>query len=191
MNFAFAFFHPSTFQITPMDANAGSLIKDFINLKESNRALQTWISVGGWSFNDPGNNPDTRSAFSDMASSSGNRGKFIASLLSFMRNHGFDGVDLDWEYPAADDRGGKEADTANYVSLVKEMKAAFGRRYGLTVTLPASFWYLRHFDVKAMQPYVDWYNIMTYDIHESIKLLGLSAIGVWDSSNKFTGPYIR
>ncbi|KAL8979214.1 MAG: hypothetical protein Q9205_005397 [Flavoplaca limonia] len=180
MNFAFAFFHPSTFQITPMDANAGSLIKDFINLKESNRALQTWISVGGWSFNDPGNNPDTRTAFSDMASSSGNRGKFIASLLSFMRNHGFDGVDLDWEYPAADDRGGKEADTANYVSLVKEMKAAFGLRYGLTVTLPASFWYLRHFDVKAMQPYVDWFNIMTYDIH-----------GVWDSSNKFTGPYIR
>ncbi|KAL8887506.1 MAG: hypothetical protein Q9215_004928 [Flavoplaca cf. flavocitrina] len=184
MNFAFAFFHPSTFQITPMDANAGSLIKDFINLKESNRALQTWISVGGWSFNDPGNNPDTRTAFSDMASSSGNRGKFIASLLSFMRNHGFDGVDLDWEYPAADDRGGKEADTANYVSLVKEMKAAFGLRYGLTVTLPASFWYLRHFDVKAMQPYVDWFNIMTYDIHGTFTRKHQSA---WSKCNRCMG----
>lgn len=41
-----------------MDANAASLIKDFISLKENNRRLQTWISVGGWSFNDPGNNPE-------------------------------------------------------------------------------------------------------------------------------------
>ena len=50
--------------------------------------------------------------------------------MSFMRNNGFDGVDIDWEYPAADDRGGNAADTANYVSLVKEMKAAFNRKYG-------------------------------------------------------------
>ncbi|KAI4189421.1 MAG: hypothetical protein L6R41_001472 [Letrouitia leprolyta] len=148
-----------------MDANAGSLLESFTNLKEKNRRLQTWISVGGWSFNDPGNNPDTRSAFSDMASSATNRGKFITSLMAFMRNHGFDGADIDWEYPAADDRGGKDADTANYVSLVKEMKASFGRKYGLSVTLPASYWYLQHFDVKGMQNYVDWFNVMTYDIH--------------------------
>lgn len=50
--------------------------------------------------------------------------------MAFMRNSGFDGVDIDWEYPAADDRGGKPADTANYVLLVKEMKAVFGRKYG-------------------------------------------------------------
>jgi chitinase len=48
------------------------------------------------------------------------------------------------------------------------------------VTLPASYWYLRWFDLKGMEPHVDFFNIMTYDIH-----------GVWDSSNKFTGPYVR
>lgn len=70
-----------------------------------------------------------------MASSAGNRAKFISSLMAFMRNHGFDGVDLDWEYPAADDRGGKQGDTANYVLLVKEMKAAFSRKYGPNISL--------------------------------------------------------
>jgi hypothetical protein len=60
------------------------------------------------------------------------------------------------------------------------MKAAFGSRYGVSVTLPASYWYLRWFDLKAMEAHVDFFNIMTYDIH-----------GVWDSTNKFTGPYIR
>ncbi|KAI4234841.1 MAG: hypothetical protein L6R40_006630 [Gallowayella cf. fulva] len=121
----------------------------------------------------------TRSAFSDMASSAGNRAKFISSLMAFMRNHGFDGVDLDWEYPAADDRGGKQGDTANYVLLVKEMKAAFSRKYGkagLSVTLPASYWYLQHFDVKSMQPHVDWFNVMSYDIHGSWPLLRHSGV---------------
>lgn len=58
LNFAFAFFHPTTFQITPMDSNAGSLLTDFTALRAKRSGLQTWISVGGWSFNDPGNSPE-------------------------------------------------------------------------------------------------------------------------------------
>lgn len=47
-----------------------------------------------------------------------------------MENYGFSGVDLDWEYPVADDRGGKPEDKDNYVRLVADMKAAFGSKYG-------------------------------------------------------------
>ena len=65
-----------------------------------------------------------------MASTAANRATFIASLMSFMRNYGFDGVDIDWEYPGADDRGGTPADTQNYVLLCKEMKSAFAGKYG-------------------------------------------------------------
>lgn len=61
-----------------------------------------------------------------MTSTAGNRQKFIKGLINFMENYGFDGVDLDWEYPQADDRGGITADKANYVTLAKELKAAFG-----------------------------------------------------------------
>ena len=71
------------------------------------------------------------------------------------------GLDLDWEYPQADDRGGQPADTENYVALAKELKAALGHK-GLSMTLPTSFWYLQHFDVKAIQDSVDWFNFMTY-----------------------------
>lgn len=82
-----------------------------------------------------------------------------------MDTYGFDGVDLDWEYPAADDRGGVESDTANYVLLVQEMKSAFGSKYGLSMTLPTSYWYLQHFDLKGIQGSVDWFNLMAYDLH--------------------------
>ncbi|KAK8067767.1 glycoside hydrolase family 18 protein [Apiospora saccharicola] len=177
--FSFAFFDPSTFQITPMDANAGTLLSRFTALKRRKPGLETWIAIGGWSFNDAGNVPDTRQAFSNMAGSAANRRVFIRNLLNFMQTYGFDGVDLDWEYPGAEDRGGVAADKANFPILLSEMRAALGGR-GISVTLPSSFWYLQNFDPPAMARSIDWFNVMSYDIH-----------GVWDSANRFTGPFIR
>lgn len=176
INFAFAFFDASSFQITPMDANGGSLYSRFTALKSKKPGLQAFISIGGWSFTDPG---ATQKAYSNMVSSAGNRATFIKNLMNFMSTYGFDGADLDWEYPGADDRGGVPADTQNYVALCKEMSAAFGSRYQLTVTVPTSYWYLQHFDIAAMQDSISWYNLMAYDLH-----------GVWDAQSKFLGPYI-
>ncbi|KAF8859677.1 hypothetical protein BDZ45DRAFT_781971 [Acephala macrosclerotiorum] len=117
-----------------------------------------------WSFTDPG---PTRSAFSNMTSSLRNRQQFITGSLAFMNHYSFDGVDLDWEYPQVDDRGGVTADMENYVSLVTELQAALGTKYGISMTLPTSYC-------------VDWFNFMTYDLH-----------GVWDAASLFLGPYIN
>lgn len=59
------------------------------------------------------------------------------------------------------------------------MRAAFGTKYGITITLPTSYWYLQHFDLPGVQSSVDWFNIMAYDLH-----------GVWDADSKYVGPYI-
>ncbi|KAK7962737.1 uncharacterized protein PG986_003562 [Apiospora aurea] len=178
---AFAFFHPTTFQITPMDPDDVRLYPQFTALKKKKASLRTWISIGGWSFNDPTNVPDTQHAFSDMASTAENRAIFIQSVLQFMRSYGFDGVDLDWEYPGAPDRGGIEADTQNFVALLQDMREAFGNRYGISVTFPASYCpnpFSNH--VPLLTNLFLAVNFMTYDIH-----------GVWDSDNKVTGPYVR
>lgn len=76
-----------------------------------------------------------------------------------------------------DDRGGKAGDSANFVLLSKDIKDAFRGKYGYTITLPASYWYLQHFDVSKHQESVDWLNVMSYDLH-----------GVWDAASKYTGP---
>jgi chitinase len=180
INFAFSFFNPSTFQITPMDANAASLYSRFTALKAKRPGLQTWLSVGGWSFNDATNIPNTQNAFSNMVGSAANRQAFINSLRNFMQTYGFDGIDIDWEYPVADDRGGVKADFSNFSTFLAELRSSFGSGLGISATLPSSYWYLQHFDLLGMEPYIDWFNFMSYDIH-----------GVWDSTNKFTGPYIR
>ena len=163
-----------------MDSNAASLYTRFTALKRKQPGLQTWLSVGGWSFNDATNTPDTQHAFSNMVGSAANRQAFISSLRNFMQTYGFDGVDIDWEYPAASDRGGVAADFSNFSIFLAELRASFGSGLGISATLPSSYWYLQHFDVLNMEPSVDWFNFMSYDIH-----------GVWDSRNKFTGPYIR
>jgi GH18 family chitinase len=115
-----------------------------------------------------------------MVSASANRRQFIRHLQNFMQSYGFDGVDIDWEYPAADDRGGSSADTENFVKLLKEMRSSWGTSYDMSVTLPSSYWYLQGFDLAGMAKHLDWFNFMSYDIH-----------GVWDSKNQYTGPYIR
>ncbi|KAH3769429.1 hypothetical protein DPMN_170698 [Dreissena polymorpha] len=52
-----------------------------------------------------------------MFSSGSNRRTFIESTLTFLRRYGFNGIDLDWEYPGS--RGGQASDKENYVRLVE------------------------------------------------------------------------
>lgn len=116
------------------------------------------------------NDPDqpTAATFSDLAGSESAQSAFFSSLVHFMSTYGFDGVDIDWEYPVAPERSGKEADFANYVSFLKKLRDALGsggHNYGLTITLPSSYWYMQNFDIKSIEPIVDWFNVMTYDLH--------------------------
>jgi GH18 family chitinase len=54
------------------------------------------------------------------------------------------------------------------------------RQSKLSITLPASYWYLQHFDIKELTKHVSFFNMMTYDLH-----------GTWDWGNKWTGEYLN
>ncbi|KAK0630523.1 glycoside hydrolase superfamily [Bombardia bombarda] len=176
LNYAFAFIDPVTFNVAPMDSFVASLYKDVTALKRRSPGLQVWISIGGWSFNDPGS---TATTFSDLAASDEAQKAFFSSLISFMTSNGFDGVDLDWEYPGADDRFGRPEDFENFPRFLRNLRAALnlsGWKFGISITLPSSYWYLRHFDIVAIDPIVDFLNVMTYDLH-----------GTWDSNSPWIG----
>ncbi|RMJ27114.1 Glycosyl hydrolases family 18 [Aspergillus sp. HF37] len=114
-----------------------------------------------------------------MASTAAGRKSFAKSVLRTMQEYGFDGVDLDWEYPVSSVRGGSEGDKANLVHLIIDLREtldASGQVYGITFTIPSSYWYLQHFDVPFMlESGADWANLMSYDLH-----------GVWDGDNPYT-----
>jgi chitinase len=70
----------------------------------------------------------------------------------------FAGIDIDWEYPGAGDRGGAPEDIPNFVLMLKTLRETFkaaGREYGITLTIPSSFWYLRWFDLPGLLKYAD------------------------------------
>ncbi|KAK6987473.1 chitin-binding type-1 domain-containing protein [Favolaschia claudopus] len=175
INFAFALISDS-FTITEMSPGDAALWIRTTALKKNNVALKVFLSIGGWSFNDP----PTSQIFSQLVGSDANTATFIASALNTLQAYGFDGIDVDWEYPAAFDRGGSPADKANYVTFMSKVKAAFGpRNYGLTFTAPSSYWYLQHFDLPGLMQYADWVNVMTYDLH-----------GTWDGVDPYIGSIV-
>jgi len=110
-----------------------------------------------------------------MVSTAANRALFIKKLFAFMRQYAFDGVDFDWEYPGATDRGGKPEDGKNFVTFLKELNENDKQlmHYVISFTVPTSFLYLRHFDLKAVD-YVDFVNVVSYDLHGVSQAIYLS-----------------
>ncbi|KAF0324503.1 glycosyl hydrolase family 18 [Colletotrichum asianum] len=174
--FAFASIDPASFAVIPAQAADEPLMREFTALKKS--GLQTWIAVGGYDFSDK--ERSTHTTWHDLCASPAARAAFIASGKTFMDKYGFQGIDLDWEYPGDPKRGGSRADIANFVLLLKEMRASYGSQYGISLTLPPDIWYGQYFDAKGLEPYVDHFGFMSYDLH-----------GSWDSDVKTLGAIIR
>ena len=137
-------------------------------LKEKNPGVNTLISIGGWTLS---------GKFSDVAATQQAREKFAASAIKFMTTYGFDGIDLDWEYPVEGGLDGntyRPEDGANYTLLVAEIRKQLtaleatdgvDKHYLLTIAAPAGYDKIENFDLDGMAPYLDWFDLMAYDMH--------------------------
>jgi len=141
-------------------------------LKRQHPHLKTLISVGGWTLS---------GRFSDVALTPSSRATFAESCVGFLRTYGFDGIDIDWEYPVA---GGLESNTyrpqdrGNFTLLMRDVRAALdaagtadGRDYLLTIAAPAGYDKFANMDAASYAQYLDFINVMTYDY-----------FGAWDLS---------
>lgn len=153
------------------DEDIPRLYAEVQGLKKANPALKTFIAVGGWAFNDK----PTEWIFSAMAETKERRGSFIRQAIAFAREHGFDGVDIDWEFPGVSERGGRAQDSENFTSLLREFRAQMQVEASesgmdellLTIAAPAGHYFFQHQELGELHQWLNWINLMTYDYHGS------------------------
>lgn len=148
------------------------------NLFKGLSGIKKIIAIGGWAFS---TDPGTYQIFRDAFSGQGNRDKVINNVVNFIKDNNLDGVDWDWEYPDEPDipgiPKGSPDDQVNFYLFLQQLKAKMPNGKTISVTAPASFWYLQHFPIQAISLVVDYIVYMTYDLH-----------GQWDYINKYASP---
>ena len=142
--------------------------QNVVNLKKNYPDLKICLSFTHGVAN---SNNKQGGSFSALCKSDENMQKFADDCVAFMEEWGIDGIDLDWEFPGLSWSGAAcdvSCDTDNYVKLVKKLRETFGDKYTISYagycfdkqTVTGGY---RYIDIKEMDKYVDYVNIMAYD----------------------------
>ncbi|RAP78026.1 glycoside hydrolase family 18 protein [Paenibacillus montanisoli] len=139
-------------------------------LKRYNPDLVVLLSVGGWS----------AGGFSEAASTAEGRKRMAVTAIEILRRYPIDGIDLDWEYPCYGVAGiaSSPNDKTNFTLLLQELREAFdrlgeetGRHYLLTIAAGADQYYIDGTEMDQVQRYLDFIQLMTYDMRGGFQTL--------------------
>ncbi|KAF8984718.1 Endochitinase 1 [Entomortierella lignicola] len=183
LNFAFVMINDDGV-IEMQHPNDDALYKELNDLKIKKPSLKTAVTVGGWDMD--------MAHYSKMVSTPANRQKFIQSAITYMRKYNFDGIDFDWEYPSDKLRGGHDNDPENFVAFLREFREAAnaevlqpGReRLLLSIALPGGPFHGQYFTIPELAKYVDWFNIMAYNLHGQWEEQVFCAAPLYDTAAK-------
>jgi chitinase len=145
-------------------------LQQLTKLKATHPALRVTISVGGWG----------AGGFSEAAGTDAGRRAFADSAAQLVTAHDADGLDVDWEYPEHGESGIRASpqDRINFTLLLEAIRtrldesgAARGRTGGnhfILSVAAADGPFVSGIDIAAVAPYLDWFNLMTYDFVNSM-----------------------
>lgn len=122
-----------------------------------------------------------------MASTDENRKRFADSVVNFLLQYNFNGVDLDWEYPVSGGGPGtviNPADKENFPLMLQKIREKLdaqeetdGKHYSLSIAGGANSSFANNTTIGDSQKYLDYIQLMTYDIH-----------GNWEAKADYNAP---
>ena len=150
LNYAFALIKND---FETLDIQKEGRLKLMVALKKQNPDLKVLLSIGGWG---AGN-------FSEMAADEKHRKTFCRNCLNAVTKYSLDGIDIDWEYPTSSSAGISSSadDTKNFTLLMKDLRETLGNDRLLTMASASNAKYV---DFKEAIPYMNFVNVMTYDM---------------------------
>lgn len=161
--FAFAEVRRGRVALSPA---AVARLQPLLALKARDPELKVDISVGGWG----------AGGFSEAAATAAGRKAFADSAARMLVAHGADGLDIDWEYPGHHESGiaSSPNDRHDFTLLLQAVRASLDtagaehhRPYTLSIAV-ADGPFVSGVDLAAVDRYVDWFNLMTYDFCNSM-----------------------
>ena len=141
------------------------LFDQIAELKRKYPSLKANLSIGGWGVD----------GFSDVAYYENSRNAFVNNVMEWVEEYGFDGVDIDWEYPVNGANGiikARPSDKTNFTLLMRKLRSALDdteKRLNKKLTLSfaggAFYPYLDWVEPRKISQIVDYVNLMTYDFY--------------------------
>ena len=155
INYAFAHIKDD---FESLDIKKDGRLKLVVALKKQNPNLKVLLSIGGW---EAGN-------FSEMAADEGHRKAFCKNCLNAVTKYSLDGIDIDWEYPTSSMAGISSSpdDKKNFTLLMRDLRATLGQDRLLTMASASN---ARYVDFKEAVQYMNFVNVMTYDMGDPPK----------------------
>ena len=113
------------------------------------------LSLGGWG---------TADGFVAATSTYELRSVFISNILDKFISYGYDGADIDWEYPQTNEQ---RNNLTLFIAELDSVLYEFDPELLITMALPTSNWAGQWYAMNSLNQHVDFFNAMTYDIHGS------------------------
>ncbi|KAH6637638.1 glycoside hydrolase superfamily [Boeremia exigua] len=148
--------------------NVYGAVKQLQLLKAKNRNLKVMLSIGGWTYTNTNKHMDA-----PMSTATG-RQKFADSCVAMVRDYGFDGIDVDWEYPQNVEQGGQLLDLLKAIrkaldgyanTLIYEDGHGSSEKphFELSIAAPAGESNYKNMPLRQISEVVDFINLMAYD----------------------------
>ncbi|KAI1798302.1 glycoside hydrolase superfamily [Ganoderma leucocontextum] len=138
--------------------NLYGCLKQMYLLKLAHRNLKVLLSVGGWTY--------SQSGHFNFITDAGKRSTFVSTAVQLVEDYGFDGIDIDFEFPSTDALG------SGFASLVSELRTAFDNLqtkkgdstpYLITAATSAGQPNYEHMKFPQMNEALTFWNLMAYD----------------------------
>ncbi|GAA6008108.1 hypothetical protein JCM10207_007032 [Rhodosporidiobolus poonsookiae] len=140
--------------------NTAGMAKDFASAAKS-AGCTSMLTVGGWTGSAP---------FSRLVASDDTRSTFIDHIAQAITDNGFDGVDIDWEYPGkagATEDFDTANDLTNFLTFLQALREKIGDDKYIAADTSAGPWIgsdgNASSDLSEFGDVLDWILIMTYD----------------------------